>query len=234
MFNEVGAAGRGRLEGIWIAVRDHPSAVLLAVQLLGVLVFPFTSRAGVGRTLLSVFGLVVLAIAVMAVNKTPSTRRTAIILGTPVFFLTIAEPIWPDNEGVVLASYAVHAVFYFYTAVSLLRYMFADAWVSRDELFATGACFTVLTWAFAYTYGAVQIIWPGSFEMAGQDGPLTWMDLLYLSFTTMTNTGLSDVAPVAGMNQGRAVLMIQMLTGVNYIALVVARLLGLTLVRFRR
>lgn len=234
MFEQVGAAGRTRWERAWIAVRDHPSAVLLAVQLLGVLVFPFTSRAGVGRTLLSVFGLVVLAIAVMAVNKTPSTRRTAIILGTPVFFLTVAEAIWPDTEGVVLASYAVHAIFYFYTAVSLLRYMFADAWVSRDELFATGACFTVLTWAFAYTYGVVQIIWPGSFVIPGEEGPLSWMDLLYLSFTVMTNTGLSDISPVVGMNQGRAVLMLQMLAGVNYIALVVARLLGLTLVRFRR
>lgn len=234
MFEQVGAAGRTRWERVWIAVRDHPSAVLLSVQLLGVLVFPFTSHAGLGRTLLSVFGLAVLAIAVMAVNKTPATRRTAIVLGTPVFLLTIAEPIWPDSEGVLLTSYVVHAIFYFYTAVSLLRYMFADAWVSRDELFATGACFTVLTWAFAYTYGVVQIIWPGSFVIPGEEGPLSWMDLLYLSFTVMTNTGLSDIAPVAGMNQGRAVLMLQMLAGVNYIALVVARLLGLTLVKFRR
>jgi hypothetical protein len=234
VFEQVGAAGRTRWERAWIAVRDHPSAVLLSVQLLGVLIFPFTTQAGVGRTILSVFGLAVLAIAVMAVNKTPSTRRTAIVLGTPVFILTIAEAIWPDSEGVLLASSVVHAVFYFYTAVSLLRYMFADAWVSRDELFATGACFTVLTWAFAYTYSVVQILWPGSFVIQGQEGQLNWIDLLYLSFTTMTNTGLSDITPVAGMNQGRAVLMLQMLAGVNYIALVVARLLGLTLVKFRR
>jgi hypothetical protein len=138
----------------------------------------------------------------------------------------------PANDGVQLASYSVHAIFYFYTAVSLLRYMFADAWVSRDELFATGACFTVLAWAFAYTHGVVQIIWPGSYVYAGEE--LTWMDLLYLSFTTLTGTGLSDIEPASTANHARSVLMLQMLTGMNYIALVVARLLGLTLVKFRR
>ncbi|WP_237565467.1 ion channel [Ornithinimicrobium cavernae] len=234
MFTYAGAAGQTRLQRWWSALRNHPSAVLLAVQLLGVLVFPFTDQRGLGRTLLSAFGLIVLAIAVFAVSKTPATRRVALLLGAPVFLLTIAEAVAPDHEGIELASYIFHAIFYFYTAVSLLRYMFADAWVSRDELFATGACFTVLAWAFAYTHGMVQIIWPGSYIHAGHGGPLSWMDLLFLSFTTLTNTGLSDISPGADAHHARAVLMLQMLAGLNYIALVVARLLGLTLVKFRK
>jgi hypothetical protein len=235
MFDHAGAAGRKRWQRVWDALRDHPSGVLLAVQLFGVLVFPFTDSRGLGRTLLSVVGLVVLAIAVLAVNRTPSTRVVAWSLGTPVFFLTIAEPIWPDSVAVQVWSYVFHAIFYFYTAVSLLRYMFADAWVSRDELFATAACFTVLAWAYAYTYGVVQIIWPGSFVSAdGGTDPLSWMDLLFLSFTILTGTGLSDISPVAGQDEARSVVMLQMVTGMFYIALVVARLLGLTLVKFRR
>lgn len=233
MFTYAGAAGQTRIQRWWGVLREHPSGVLLVVQLLGVLMFPFTDQGGVGRTVLSAFGLVVLAIAVLAVNRTPATRLVAWALGAPVFVLTIVEALMPTNEGVQLASYTVHAIFYFYTAVSLLRYMFADAWVSRDELFATGACFTVLAWAFAYTHGVVQIIWPGSYVHAAGD-VLTWMDLLYLSFTTLTGTGLSDIEPATTANHARSVLMLQMLTGMNYIALVVARLLGLTLVKFRR
>ena len=48
-----------------------------------------------------------------------------------------------------------------YTTVALLRYMFQDRVVSPDELWATGATFTVAAWAFAYTFMAVQVIWPG-------------------------------------------------------------------------
>ena len=49
--------------------------------------------------------------------------------------------------------------------------MFADNWVTRDELYATGATFTVVAWGFAYLYVAVQIICPHSFTIYGEAGP---------------------------------------------------------------
>lgn len=234
MFLHAGAAGRTRWQRYWAGMRDHPSGVLLAAQLIGILVFPYTSTGGAGRTVVSIFGLVVLALAVAAVDRTPSTRVVAGILGTPVVVLTLGEAIYTDSTTLALVSQIVHAVFYFYTAISLLRYMFADAWVSKDELFATGACFTVLIWAYAYTYGAVQLIFPDSFTVEGGHQQLTWFELLFLSTTVLTGTGLSDIGPEAGANPARSVIMIEMLNQVFYIALVIARLLGLTLVKFRR
>ncbi len=236
MFTYAGAAGRTRLERYWDAIKEYPSGVLLVVQLLGILVFPFTDDGGAGRTVISVFGLFVLGIAVLAVNRTPSTRIIAYSLGAPVFVLTIAQAVWNEVWWIEFTSNVAHAIFYFYTAISLLRYMFADAWVSRDELLATGATFTVLVWAYAYTYGAVQLVYPESFVVSGDIRPLSWFELLFLSTTTLTGTGLSDVAPTSadGSQFARSIVMLQMLTGMNYVALVIARLLGLTLIKFRR
>lgn len=234
MFEHAGAAGRTRWERAWHGIRETPSGVLLVVQVLGVLIYPFTSTGGAGRTFVSVLGLLVLALAVLAVRRTPATTWIAWALGLPVVVLTVWEAVLPDNEPLALASAAAHAAFYFFTAVSLLRYMFADIWVSRDELLATGACFTVLAWAWAYLYAGIQIIFPGSFDIAGHDGPLTWMELLYLSFTTLTGVGLSDIAVAGGANLARSVVMLQMMTGLFYTGLVVARLLGLTMIKFRR
>jgi hypothetical protein len=234
VFDQVGAAGHGRWERWWLALRDHPSGVLLAVQILGLLVLPYTTSGGAGRTMISVFGLIVLGIAVAAVDRTPSTRLVTITLGTPVLIMTIAEALWGDIMWVALVSAVTHAIFYFYTAISLLRYMFADAWVSKDELFATGACFTILIWAHAYVYAAVQLIWPASFTVAGGHEQLTFFELLFLSTTILTGTGLSDIGPAPNSNPARSFIMIEMLNQVFYIALVIARLLGLTLVKFRR
>ncbi|MGB3258382.1 MAG: ion channel [Ornithinimicrobium sp.] len=236
MFTYAGAAGRTRLERYWGALKEYPSGVLLGAQILGILVFPFTDEGEAGRTIISIFGLVVLGVAVLAVNRTPSTRIIAYSLGAPVVVLTIAEAIWTDIALLQFVSNAAHAVFYFYTAISLLRYMFADAWVSRDELLATGATFTVLVWAYAYTYGAIQVYFDGSFTVGGEERALSWFELLFLSTTTLTGTGLSDIAPntTEGANFARSIVMLQMLTGMNYVALVIARLLGLTLVKFRR
>ena len=222
------------LRDFWDTVRDHPSAVLLAVQLGSVIVYPFTDSTSAGRTIVSVIGLLVLFLAVLAVRRTPAMNIVSIVIGIPAVVLTVVEVVRPDVPAVELLSGFTHAVFYFYTAWALIRYMFADNWVTRDELFATGACFTVVAWAFAYLYSAIQVIWPIAFIGAAPDPetPLSWMELLFLSFTTMTNTGLSDIVP--GTAHARSFIMLEQLAGMNYVALVVARLLGLTLARFRR
>jgi hypothetical protein len=100
--------------------------------------------------------------------------------------------------------------------------------VTRDELFATGAAFTVVAWGFAYLFLVVQVLAPGSFVGAGGPGERTWFDLLYLSFANLTSVGLSDILPVRP--HARALVMVEQVVGVLYVALVVARLVGLTVV----
>jgi hypothetical protein len=69
---------------------------------------------------------------------------------------------------------------------------------------------------------------PGSFIAAvNPDQPRTWMELLFLSFTNLSSTGLSDVVPITP--QSRAVVMIEQLAGLGYVALFVSRLVGLTI-----
>lgn len=213
-------------------VRALPCAVLLAVQLLGIVVYPFTGDTAPGRAVFSLFQLLVLAIAVGAVRLTPAMTWVSVCIGVPAVVLTVATGVWPDRAGLDLASDATHAIFYFYTAYALIRYMFADDVVTTDEMYATGACFTVVAWGFAYLYGAVQIIWGASQFSSTHGSMLSWMELLFLSFTTMTGTGLSDISPVG--SYARAVVMLEQLAGVNYLALVVARLMGMTLNRFKR
>ncbi len=210
----------------------HPSAVLLAVQLLGVLLYPFMVDSPTGRALLSLFGLVVLLLAVRAVRATPALTQVSIGLGVPVVVLTILEALRPHDQGILLWSSLLHSAFYFYTSYGLIRYMFKDREVTPDELFATGATFTVVAWAFAYLYLAIQVLWPGSFTaaLAGED-PRTWMEVLFLSFSTLTSTGLSDIVPV--LPQARALNMIEQVAGLMYVALVISRIVGLTLYRER-
>jgi hypothetical protein len=210
----------------------QPSAVLLAVQLIGVLLYPFMDESPVGRAALSFFGLIVLFLAVRAVHATPALTWIAVLLGVPIVALTILEVVDPLNAQIVFSSSVLHAVFYFYTTIALLRYMFADRFVTRDELWATGATFTVVAWAFAYTFMAIQVIWPGSFTAAiAPESPRTWFELLFLSFTNLTSVGLSDIVPV--LPQARSWVMIEQVAGLLYVAIVISRIVGLTIARQR-
>ncbi len=124
------------------------------------------------------------------------------------------------------------AAFYFYAAGSLIAYMLADRTITRDELFAVGATFTLLAWAFAHLYVLTQVIWPGSFTAALNSGePRTWMELLFLSFTTLSSTGLSDVVPV--LPHARSFVMIEQVAGLAYVAMIVSWMVGLTVARAR-
>jgi hypothetical protein len=220
--------------GPWFdRAKRHPSAVLLFAQLLGVVLYPFMGESPTGRAMVSLFGLVVLVLAVWTTRTTPALTWVSLLLGLPVAILTIAEALNPGGQTVLFWSTLLHGAFYFYTTYGLLRYMFADRWVTPDELWATGATFTVVAWAFAYLYVAIQIAWPGSFIAAlNPELPRTWVELLFLSFSNLTSTGLSDVAPV--LPQARGLVMIEQLAGLLYVALVLSRIVGLTVNRERR
>ena len=213
-----------------IPVVRHPCADLLIVQLLGILVYPFLGDQPLGRAIFSTFALFVLALAVFAVRMTPALSWISGVLGVPVVVFTIWEAVDPGVEAVVLWSAVFHAAFYFYTAYALLRYMFDDHIVTTDELYATGATFTVVAWGFAYVYLAVDVVVPDSFTAVGD--PLqarAWFEMLYLSVTTMTSLGLSDIVPVRP--HARSFVMIEQIAGMLYIALVVARMIALTVAR---
>ncbi len=219
------------MTGRWATVKSHPSAVLLTAQLVAVLAYPFLGGSDGGRAVVGVVQLAVVLAAVAAVRLTPALTWVAVLLGGPAMVLTVLEAVQPDADAVVLASAAFHVPFYFYISYAMLKYLFHDDRVTRDELFATGAAFTVVAWGFAYVYAACQVVWPGSFIGEAGNGDRGWFELLYLSFSTLTSVGLSDVVPVEG--HARSFVMVEMVAGVFYVALVVARLVSLAVVRRR-
>jgi hypothetical protein len=206
----------------------HPSGVLLFGQLTVILAYPFLESSTAGRAVLGVVQMVLVFTAVAAVRLTPALSWVAGTLGVPAMVFAVLEAVEPDTDWIVLTSAIVHAPFYFYVSYAMIRYLFHDDRVTRDELYATGAAFTVVAWAFAYVYAGVQVVWPDSF--VGQEGShQEWFNLLFLSFTNLTSVGLSDVVPIGA--HARSFVMVEQVAGVLYVALVVARLVGLTVAR---
>jgi hypothetical protein len=200
-----------------------PCLVLLVVQLAGVLLYPFMEDTTAGRAGFALFGLLVLALTVIALRVTPFLTRVAVLVALPsIALLTLS--VFVDEPDLVVWSAAFEMVLYSYAAVSMLAYMLDDEQVTTDELFAIPTVFTLLAWAFAYLFVVLQALDPHAFTPAGA-GARSWMDLLFLSFTTLSSTGLSDITPVSG--HGRSVVMLEQVAGVFYIAMVVTRLVAL-------
>jgi hypothetical protein len=189
------------------------------------MLYPWMATSPRGHALLTIFGVLVLVLALRVVQRTPWLTWFALVLALVIVLLSVISAIAP-HPGLTVATATMEAAFYFYATGSLIAYMVQDHVVTTDEFFAAGATFTLLAWAFAYLYVVCQAVFPGSFS-----GPLdpqstrTWVELLFLSVAVLSSVGLSDILPVTPM--ARALVMLESFAGVMYIALVVSHLISL-------
>ncbi len=214
-----------------LLARRHPSAFLLAAQLLSLLLYPAMDNTSEGRLLFGAVALVVIPLAVWVVSRGHASTRIAWLLAIPAMLLTVTG-IALDERAILPWSASLEAILYFYAAGTLIAYMLRDPHVSTDDLFAAGAAFTLLAWGFAYAYFVCQSWVPGSFTGLEPERRRTWMELLFLSFTNLSATGAGDIIPVS--SPARALVMLEQFAGVGYIATVVSRLIGLTVVARKR
>lgn len=215
---------------LWgLVARRHPSAFLLAAQLLSLMVYPLIDDTSSGRLLFGAVALVVVPLAVWVVNRSSFVSAIAWALAIPAILLTVSGVLF-DHQVLLAWSALMEATLYFYAAGSLIAYMLRDHHVSGDELFAAGATFTLLAWGFAYAYFVCQAWYPHSFSgVIEPERPRRWLELLFLSFTTLSGVGLGDVLPLSA--PARVLSMLEMFTGVGYLATVVSRLISLTVLR---
>ena len=215
-----------------VLARRHPSAFLLAAQLLSLLLYPSMDDTSSGRLLFGAVALVVVPLAVWVVNRSPSVRWVAWLLAIPAMLMTIFGVAF-DRPELLPFSATLEAALYFYAAGGLIAYMLHDHDVSADELFAAGATFTLLAWGFAYAYFVCQAWYPDSFTgVVEPERPRRWLELLFLSFTNLSATGSGDIMPVS--SPARVLVMFEQFAGVGYIATVVSRLIGLTIIHHDR
>jgi hypothetical protein len=212
---------------LMLQTRRHPSAILLMVQLAGMLLYPFIENTHAGLVVFNAFGIIVLCITTYMVRRTPGMAWISATIALPAIVMLVLQRIG-DLPQLLPWSSALEAVFYFYAAACLIAYMMEDRRATSDELFAAGATFTLLAWAFTHLFILIQAVQPGSFAAAfNADAARTWTELNYLSFALLSSTGIGDVIPLTV--HARALASVEMFVGLMYLAAVVARLIGFTL-----
>lgn len=79
--------GRTPLPGPLNYLARHPSALLLLIQLLGVLLYPWMENTSFGRTLFGAFGLVVLGATLRLVRRSAAQAWIGFLLAAVVLSL---------------------------------------------------------------------------------------------------------------------------------------------------
>lgn len=212
-------------------LRQLPSACLLIVQLFILIITFMPIQFRWYQLIVWSLGVLTLLLIARIIKETVTIRligRFFIFGAIGSLFLLMAGF---QSVDIQIVSHVFEIGAYAYAIYGLVSYMFADQYLTKDELFAAAAVFTLSVWLFAYTYHICQLLAPNSFSNSLAVNHIeSWLNILFYSFSLQSGTGLSHLLPMRPA--AKVLSIIQMFISVMYIALVVSRLFSLREVKY--
>ncbi len=218
--------------------------VLLAALVLIFLVAPFVEILRLGpfltRLLLTGVFIGLLLSAVFALDPSRRSRRVALCLLAPALIFE-ATTIWSTSKYLVLTEYFFSALFLAYMIVIILKVIFEQKYVTANMIYAALCAYFLLGMFWSAIYSTIWVLDESAFRHPPATEPGVTQFLvgttisavsLYYSFVTMTTLGYGDVVPLS--SAARSLSSLQAVVGQLYLAVLVARLVGLHIAHARR
>jgi hypothetical protein len=154
-----------------------------------------------------------------------------IALAIPTLLVNWWSGLFSPPLSVYLAS-AFYVVFLCYISFFIIRFIFETDHISLDMIFAAICLYMYLGLIWMFIYLITEVSYPGSFRFATElpSDPESLIhslrsNLSYFSYVTLSTLGYGDVTPLTRFARAWAIL--ETLMGQFYLALVIARLVGL-------
>lgn len=203
-------------------------AYLLLSLCLVAFVRPFLSEQVAGVALVDIFLLLTLMAGVYAAVNQKHVFAAVAVLGGASAVLQVAAAVM---QSVPLAFAFLVSGLLFYGAVSwaIVRKLFGHhRSVSRDTLYQAVSVYLLLGMLWSLAYALLELASPGSFSFTdnSETTDARFERFLGFSFTTLTTLGYGNVAPATPRADSLATL--QAVVGQIYLAVVIARLVAIS------
>jgi hypothetical protein len=205
-------------------LRQHRCGALLAILCLLILLDPMAS----GFASWASFGLTVLLLVALALTAwSLRVRRPVLVtLGVLGLVVVLFDPPNSSHWQWVLAVAAL-TVFTAIATICVLQYVLNLEPITADKVFGAVDAYVLIGFTFASLFALLELVQPNAFHVMvpGIEGKLSWVELMYFSFTVLTSTGFGEITPAT--NMARSLIVIEQVLGVMYVAFLVARLVNL-------
>src|SRR5262245_60525524 len=200
--------------------------LLIALALL-FFFFPFVEEVRGGDIIVAILLSLVLLCAVMAVADHKGIFFIALVLAVPAIVGRWISHFRPDlvpppvflTAGLVLIAFVV---------VNLLRFVLRAPSVNVDVLCASISAYLMLgiIWTIAYwLVGQLAAGGAFAFNTAVEKQSMLGFHAFYFSFVTLSTVGYGDITPVSKI--ARMLAAMEAMTGLLYVAVLIARLVSL-------
>lgn len=159
-----------------------------------------------------------------------------LLLGS-VSTLSAFVAIFTSNEAVFIARNTLILLFYFSTIIILLINITQPKVLTKDLLLGSLCVYILIAFFFGSIFIHIEHYYPNSFDLGRNNiGSATPKEIVfnfvYFSFTTLSTVGFGDIVPVSIF--AKAVVIIEEISGIFYLALLVSRLANAVIVRERK
>ena len=199
------------------------NAALLGALILHNLTYPMSAAGGIWPAMFYAFYALIFVVATWGLVADRRLRGAVAVCGAAVFAAGIANSYAPSSSfalGVYLASIAYHLVM----IVVLARYIFGAKVIMTDVLLSATSLYIVIGSVFAALFALVEWLAPGSF-VSSSGTAISWQQMLYFSYITMTTVGYGDITPLGFYAQ--SIASFEAITGTLYTVILLSRLVGM-------
>ena len=200
---------------------------LFLAQVSLIAMFPYLNKPGLPTALFRLLGVVAFLVAVYAVSEKRAQWITALFLAVPSAVLNVLFTLRPDLP-VAIPALVSTILFLAFTLFTLLRAVLRAEAVTPDTIYGALSVYLLMAFLWGVAYFLVETLHPGALSMDSVRHPnhkADWFDCMFYSFVTLTSLGYGDMVPVTA--QSRSLSILEAVSGIMYIGVLVARLVGL-------
>lgn len=218
----------------------HRHTALLSALIVMFLVRPFTGDSGAGPPLFSVAMLFLLLLALYNIDvdelvgdretllaQSRKRRLIAWILGVPAVLERLVALLAPTHKLLYGGTF-LWLLLFAYITWNELRAVLRQKEVTREVISMSISTYLLLGFTCGLFYIVLHDLQPNAFSF-GAGAPVTEAQtlpvLIYFSLTTLSTIGFGDITPIT--LQARYVAVAEGITGQFYLAILVARLVGM-------
>jgi hypothetical protein len=206
--------------------RRFSTVELLVALALLFFFFPFVEEVKGGDVIVSILLSLVLLSAVLAVADRKGVFFIALVLAIPAIAGRWINHFRPDLVPPPVFLIAGLALIAFVVA-NLLRFVLRAPSVNTEVLCASISAYLMLGLLWTVAYWLVDQVTPGAFAFNTNAGKqsMNGFNAFYFSFITLSTVGYGDITPVSRI--ARWLAAIEAMTGLLYVAVLIARLVSL-------
>ena len=201
--------------------------LIMLLALSGVILFyPLIDNIVNIRFMVGIFLSFLFLSGIFAVSFKKHQPIIASLLALPTFTLMWTS-YFIDIGGFEHVKNLFGMLFMLYMIILFLEHFFRQDEINREVIFGALVVYLLMGLMWGYGYTLLEHLLPGSFTHPANISELDVTTFDYFSFVTMTTLGYGDIIPAS--EPAKAMVITQAVTGQVYLAVLVARLVGLNI-----